>query len=165
MNPELDKALVRDFPLLFAAPSRGRGPWKSGDKERFFGFECGDGWEPLIRRLAEKIEPALREIPSHVREDRAIWCFWAKEKYGGLRFTLCGNPDEPLYSQINAWIAQAEAESYRTCEACGAEGHCSSLRANRHYWIQTLCEAHHQEREALNTGTKLHPKDVKETPS
>lgn len=50
MNTELDEALCRDFPEIF--------------KNRYadirttamcWGFECGDGWEPLIRMTCNRI--------------------------------------------------------------------------------------------------------------
>jgi hypothetical protein len=104
MKQELDDKLCRDFPNLY--------------KERnlpmqqtcmYWGFECGDGWEPLIRRLSEKLEP-LGVVATQV-----------KEKYGTLRFYF----DAPSSETMDAaylHIRQAEVESAVTCEACGEAG-------------------------------------------
>ncbi len=51
MNEELDKQLMRDFPTFFS--QRGQPMWKTC---MCWGFACGDGWEPLIRMVAEKVE-------------------------------------------------------------------------------------------------------------
>jgi hypothetical protein len=157
VKPELDQALVRDFPLLFAGPSRARTKAMPKDALRPFGFECGDGWEPVIRRLAEKLEPILRALPPEIREKEGIRCFWAKEKYGGLRFDLCGYPQEPLLrAQVIELIEAAQKESYHTCEACGAPGIPSTrFTSDPHYWVQTLCEEHHRARFEAGTGRKL----------
>lgn len=166
MKPELDAALVRDFPLLYAEPSRGRvRRTPKREAARPFGFECGDGWEPLIRRLSEKLEALLRQVPAEIRLRDSLRCFWAKEKFGGLRFDLVGYPeDENLRKTIGELIGEAVRESYRTCEACGKPGSVSSNRpktSDRHFWIQTLCEEHHRMREAADTGYKV--QDSKET--
>lgn len=118
MTPALVAALVRDFPTLFALAL--------DPNERMAAFgtcECGDGWEPIIRRACEKL---ANNCP-----DLRFDCI--KEKFGGLRlYTLGGAPEE-------AWdiIAAAEQESYTTCERCGKPG---DMRDGG--WIQTLCDAH-----------------------
>ena len=55
MREELDKALCKDFPLCF---SDRNGDMK--DTAMCWGFECLDGWEPSIRKTAEKLEPLLK---------------------------------------------------------------------------------------------------------
>lgn len=68
MRQDLDEALVKDFPNLY--------------RQRFqdmrttcmmWGFECGDGWEPLIRILSEKLEKLICEIPD-IEEYETIDC-------------------------------------------------------------------------------------------
>jgi len=160
MKPELDEALVRDFPGLYA-----RRGTDMRETAMCWGFECGDGWEPLIRRLSEKLEP-IGAVASQV-----------KEKYGGLRFYIEGI-DQPTpfllrlrrigchllrrrwcgslwcwdwwkpwtlwricdYPEAWDWIALAEVESTKTCETCGAEG---KLRTEG--WYTTLCQTHFDE--------------------
>ena len=85
----------------------------------YFGFDCADGWEPLIRRLSEKLEPMDVEAMQ------------VKEKFGGLRFYLTGGAPEEAHEAIQA----AEDESFRTCEECGKRG---KMRDQRD-WIRTLC--------------------------
>ena len=58
MTPELDKKLVEDFPILYQQ--------RHSDMSKTamcWGFEYGDGWEPLIRKLSEKIETYNKENP------------------------------------------------------------------------------------------------------
>jgi hypothetical protein len=62
----------------------------------------------------------------------------AKEKFGGLRFYLLNEPPE-----LHAIIQQAENQSYKTCEQCGAPG-----KARNGGWIKVLCDEHAQGREA-----------------
>ena len=181
MRKDLDEALCRDFPLLF------------GDRKRpmdqtamCWGFQCGDGWEPLIRRLSEKLEPTIAVLPlqcywcsgpasAHATGNlfkRALWTlvyfvkvafFWleyktvrrnkwphyagcrkrepvgacrattVKEKFGGLRVYLTSSTDE-----MEAAIDEAEAESFKTCEECGAPG---VLRSDGG-WLMTACDSH-----------------------
>ena len=141
MKKELDEALVRDFPKLY--------------KDRFrsmretcmcWGFDVGDGWEPIIRRLSEKLEQLIAVIPEpkmmpagtskfgdypeHPEYElpRAVQ---VKEKFGGLRFYMSSESDE-MYEAIK----EAEAEAWKTCEVCGSPG-----KPRGGGWIRTLCDA------------------------
>lgn len=117
MKQEYDEALCRKYPKLFKL--RHCDP---GEAPMCFGFECGDGWFPLIDRLAAKIT-ALDEK----REPTVA--VQVKQKFGGLRFYIdCG------YDDVQAVIDEAEKESYKTCEACGKPGEPNSTG-----WIMTLC--------------------------
>ncbi len=107
MREDLDEGLCRDFPLLY--------------RDLCWGFP-GDGWEPIIRRLSEKLEAAIVALP----ECRAAQ---VKEKFGILRFYMTSSTDE-----MEQWIREAERESARTCEDCGAPG----VRTGKG-WIRTLC--------------------------
>ena len=112
MRRELDEALVRDFPRLYRD--------RHGDVRQSampFGFECGNGWEPLIRRLSARLGPDV--VATQV-----------KEKWGGLRFYVDGATDAD-----HAAIDAAERESYVTCEECGEAG-----RERNDGWIKTLCD-------------------------
>ncbi len=129
MSPELDEALVRDFPHLY----RDR-HGDTRDTRMCDGFAAGDGWEPLIRRLAEKLEPIARES-----DLRAVQ---VKEKFGELRFYVRSADgarvlpvaiSETVRTAINA----AEEESRRTCEHCGAAGSYRNFKG----WLMVLCEA------------------------
>lgn len=122
MNQTLQQALCRDFPVL----CQGYG----GDPRQTcmaFGFECGDGWEPLIRRCLEKIE-ALRTLEPDAHQ---FALSQVKEKYGTLRIYLgCGTD-----AMFDAAV-EAERASEQTCEGCGTT---QDVTTNDRGWISTLC--------------------------
>lgn len=124
MKKELDEALCRDFPLTFADR-------RASMRETCmcWGFCCGDGWEPIIRKCAEKIEAEIAKLPEDMRQQ--VKAEQVKEKFGGLRFYMTSESDA-----ISAAIKEAESASYRTCELCGAPG-----KRRGGGWIQTLCDA------------------------
>jgi len=126
MSPDLDRKLCEDFPNLYR--DRNAGP---GESLMCFGFP-GDGWEPLIRRLSEKIEAIIVALPEDRR--RHYRASQVKEKFGTLRFSMAATTAE-----IEAAIDEAEAGSAETCETCGAPG---SERETAGGWIHTACEAH-----------------------
>ncbi len=114
MKQELDDALCRDFPLTF------RDRHERMDRTAMcWGFQCGDGWEPIIRRASAKIEAVLQALPEKMQSRMKMTT--VKEKFGTLRmyFTYT-HPD------INAIIEDAETESETTCERCGAPGELST---------------------------------------
>ena len=119
MTPDLDDALCRDFPSLYR--ERKLSPLKSCMGR---GFTMNDGWEPIVRRLSERLEPLVVGTP--------ICCAQAKEKMGGLSFYLAG-PEAP--AAVWRAIRQAGREASKMCEDCGAPGR---IRPRRN-WIQTLC--------------------------
>lgn len=122
MKKELDKKLCQDFPLLYR--DRGASPQQTN---MCWGFP-GDGWHPLIRRLSEKLELAISQIPESARHHyRASQ---VKEKLGVLCFYMSASTDE-----MDTWIQEAESESERICERCGSPG---QLRGTS--WLATLCD-------------------------
>jgi hypothetical protein len=128
MKKELDDALCRDFPLTF------RDRHASMQVTCMcWGFDVEDGWEPLIRRAAEKIEAAILKLPEADREH--VCASQVKEKFGTLRLYFTSENEE-----ISAAIKEAEEASEVTCEDCGAAG---SLRKGG--WLRTLCDACHAE--------------------
>jgi hypothetical protein len=110
MKAELDAALVRDFPLLYS--DRNAKPTATC---MCWGFECGDGWEPLLRDLSAKLEAAIALLPAD--EQPQYKAMQVKEKFGTLRFYLTMGTDE-MYDLIEV----AEGVSGRTCEGCGQPG-------------------------------------------
>lgn len=119
MHPELDAALVRDFPHLYRD--------RHGDtrETRMCDGFPGDGWEPIIRRLSEKLEPYCAATGARASQ--------VKEKMSALRVYMASSAC-PLPDEIRAAIGTAVRESGRTCEGCGAAGMPRRLR-----WIRTLC--------------------------
>ena len=129
MRQELDEALVRDFPNLYAD--------RHNKKEPFcWGFECGDGWEPLIRALSQEVETIIVAMPE--KERKKFRVKQVKEKFGTLRFYM-----GIAHDGIHAAIEKAEAASAVTCESCGKPG-CSR---NNGGWISVLCDEHQAERQ------------------
>lgn len=127
MTPRLDHQLCIDFPHVFADRSA------TMDKScMHWGFECGDGWEPLIREAAYKLEPLIH---AEITKDPESWkmgfnrAAQIKEKFGTLRFYLTSGTDE-------MWdiVAEAERKSAFICEECGAKG---KLRGKG--WLYTAC--------------------------
>lgn len=128
MKKELDEALCRDFPKLF--------------KDRYadmqttcmcWGFSCSDGWEPLIRECAAKLEAINDKIEN---PDHHIVASQVKEKYGTLRFYTGSYPTE-YGTEIEEAINTAEAKSEVTCEVCGNPG-----KTVGGGWLRTVCDDH-----------------------
>jgi hypothetical protein len=91
-----------------------------------WGFECGDGWFDLIKRLSER----LKEISERTGDD--IQAEQVKEKYGTLRFYINGG-DEEAYKTID----KAERESEHTCELCGNN---AGRLTEQFGWWRVLCQ-------------------------
>lgn len=129
MDMELDKALVRDFPNLY----RDRGKHYN-ESCMYWGFECGDGWEPLIRELSAELEKIILELPPDYREE--VRASQVKEKFGTLRFYMSRHIDS-----MDEHINKAEYKSAITCEMCSRPG---TLRKGS--WYKTLCDGCEEKR-------------------
>lgn len=71
----------------------------------------GRGWLPLLRELSEKA------LVTELRYGQRVIVLQVKEKFGKLRFYYrLASPD------LEAAVAQAEAQSTRCCEDCGEPG-------------------------------------------
>lgn len=142
MNPELDAALVRDFPLLFAARHA-----SMEETAMCWGFECGNGWEPLIRRGAERLEELIEAFDraSEGNDEFLPRASQVKEKYGTLCFYMTTGTDDMYYV-----IKDMEDESEITCETCGSAGRLASTGG----WYKTLCAEHLGERYEFVKGEK-----------
>lgn len=124
MKKELDDALCRDFPEIFRD--------RHGDKMATcmcWGFECKDGWEPLIRDLCEKLQKLAR------MEGCQPIAMQVKEKYGTLRFYVTNSTD--IQKDV---IAYAEIKSANICEVCGEWGELSEGS-----WLRSRCEIHQED--------------------
>ena len=130
MKDELQVALVKDFPHVFYRdPIPGREPWS------MFGFECSDGWEPLLREAATKLEPLFAQGIANDPEGFKFGYYRTsqiKEKYGTLRWYLSGGTEE-----MEAIINKAEIKSHKTCEQCGKKG-----KVRGHGWLYCACFEH-----------------------
>jgi hypothetical protein len=125
MRQELDEKLCKDYPKIFAN--------RNGDMTETamcWGFECGDGWYPLINLLCSEIQ---WHIDKNAKEGTTQFvASQVKEKFGGLRFYGDGG-DKTIHNFI--WFA--ESMSTITCETCGAPG-----KRRGRGWIYTACDAH-----------------------
>jgi hypothetical protein len=126
VKKELDEALMRDFPKTL-----GQRNWDMTETCMCWGFECGDGWEALLRKALTQLEKLNESLPL----ERPIQATQIKEKYGTLRFYLNHYTDE-----ASAIVKVAEAASEVTCETCGEPG---KLRGRG--WCYTACDAHTKE--------------------
>ena len=129
MKPELDKKLVKAFPLLYGDRNA---PMQS--TAMCWGFP-GDGWFNIIWDLSSKLEPLIQKFIDE-NQDTELYpkAAQVKEKYGGLSFYMTCGSDE-----IFDLIEEAEALSYKTCEECGKPG-----EERGGGWIHTLCDYCHE---------------------
>lgn len=92
-----------------------------------FGFECGEGWHPLIVELLDKIQSIVDKNPDY-KDLRVVQI---KEKYATLRVYLNYEPDE-----IWNLIQEYEQKSAETCELCSKKGRERDIG----HWYKTLCD-------------------------
>ena len=143
MRDDLEKRLLEDFPELYS-----RGGY----------FACNDGWEPLLRRLSERItrivQSLLLEAPTPVDKSpvsmgtspktgqdtgpmaKDYYAAVAKGKFGGLWFIMSKSTRE-----MQQVIQDAKEESLGTCELCGRPG---ELRTHT-FWYFVGCDEHSQQ--------------------
>ena len=82
--------------------------------------EVGPGWSGIIERLV----PKLFELGW---DGVVLQC---KEKFGGMRFYT-----GQTTSEMEEFILDAENQSYKICELCGAPG-----VPRKGGWVKTLCD-------------------------
>ncbi|HEY9783995.1 MAG TPA: hypothetical protein V6D17_01245 [Candidatus Obscuribacterales bacterium] len=123
MREELILALAADFPQLFGCDAKAGSSYLRG-------VACGDGWEPLIRRLCGQIEQLISAVPEE--EQQIYKLIEIRERHGGLEFYM-----NDATSDMRELIAIAVAESFKICEFCGANG---QLRQSVRRGSKTLCD-------------------------
>jgi hypothetical protein len=106
MKKELQEALFRDFPNLYRERTDKR------KTNMAYGFCVGDGWEPIIRSLSQKLETMILALPEADRETH--WCMQVKEKFGSLRFYM-----NDQTSEMVSLIQEAEDAAAFVCSTCG----------------------------------------------
>lgn len=128
MSPEKEEQLCNKYPLIFNLQTI-----PPGTPNRWWGFECGDGWFNIIDSLCSCIQSYINQknvtMNSEEKEEFQVTAVQVKEKFGGLRFYIYGG-DENVQSMIRV----AESISNKICEKCGAPGN-----KTRGGWIRTLC--------------------------
>jgi hypothetical protein len=120
MTQALEEKIFQSYPKLF--PNRDNLQVSCMG----FGFECGDGWFPLIDTLCHTIQ---NYVDNNSKPQPIV--VQVKEKLGTLRF-YADNTDRLIDGMI--WLA--EAISARTCEVCGQPG-----KLNTEGWHTVRCEA------------------------
>lgn len=120
MNQKHTEYLYKHFPELFQ--QRNLSPEQTC---MCWGFECGDGWFEILKKLSKKLRDISRKRGIDIRAVQV------KEKWGGLRFYIEGGNEE-----ANKAIDEAEYDSFDTCEQCGEPG----TMTEKHGWYQTLCD-------------------------
>lgn len=125
MHENLEEFLLKEHQMLFQAKEENNYP--------FAGFECGDGWFPLIDELlleiADHIDRKLEwsNQHEHLRDFRIEQ---VKEKFGSLRvYTTASTPE------IKAYLDMASRMSSRICEFCGSPG-----IIRKEAWLSCKCE-------------------------
>jgi len=127
MKKELDEYLCKTYPKMMVNRDK-----NMQETCMCWGFECGDGWFPILNQLMGNIQHHIdwknrtEEVVAQVTLDQV------KEKFGTLRFYYTGGDD-----YISGLVSMAESMSGITCETCGKPG--TSTGGG---WIKTACLEH-----------------------
>lgn len=130
MKQELQDQLYAKYPQIFAQKDL-----PMTQTCMCWGIDTGDGWYQIIDDLCAKIQEHVTKMKKTHRKF-SIEATQVKEKMGGLRFYLNYSDD-----YIDNLVEEATKKSYKTCDVCGADGHCASYRR----WYMTLCKTHSDE--------------------
>jgi len=115
MDQELEDALFRDFPLTYKI-------CKS--------INCGNGWEPAIRKFSSKLEEIIAAMPAE--EQPKYYVRRIKSKRAMLHFHL-----DYENSEISTLIKEAYKQTESACEDCGEPG---KERVNSSGWVTIECD-------------------------
>lgn len=110
MTKEVEERLRREFPEVCEKLNR-------------YGFECGDGWESLVRE-------ALEVLSTH-----GCVALQIKEKFGGLRVYYL-----PHSAEASEKLYEIEDRSVKTCDVCGIGGKI----VGKNYWWRARCAEHEE---------------------
>lgn len=114
MNEEIENKLQAEFPKLLRQMDL-----PASQTCMCWGFEYGDGWYDITRRMLEELQEA----------DPECELLQAKEKWGELRVYVNGNG---LAHEV---VDKYEELSQGVCEHCGSTEEITSEGS----WITTLC--------------------------
>ena len=113
MREDLDKKLVKAFPLLYGdrdAPMQA--------SAMCWGFECADGWFDIIWDLSWKLEPVIQKFIDDNPDMNCSGCGCDKNRHYGWKHT----PGKCLAIHIDAESAEEPPNNYLAC-------HCEKYRA------------------------------------
>jgi hypothetical protein len=120
---------------------------------QYGGIAVGAGWWPIIASLCDNIQSHLKhrnllasQYPDQHKPVPQVVIAQIKEKFGGLRFYYDGG-DDTIYGMVR----MAEAWASHSCEECGNVGKRTSGG-----WVQTLCDFHMMEKEAMSANKENH---------
>lgn len=133
MDVELEEKLKKEFPILYSRS-------ESDDSLfQYFGFECGNGWFEVIKKMSQKLEPLFKK-----QEQDGFYpaITQVKEKFGSLM--VYGNN---LTEEMNHVIYEAAKESQSVCENCGKPG-----TVRKRGYVQVLCDG-------CNSGLSNNPEN------
>lgn len=132
MNQKLDNYLCEAYPRIFVEREKSVRESCMGR-----GFECGNGWFPIINTLCHQIQEHIdwhnkyeKDKSKHIPQFVALQ---VKEKFGGLRIYSSGGDD-----YCRGLVSMAATWSYSTCEICGTGG--KRLVGHTTGWIASMCE-------------------------
>lgn len=93
-----------------------------------FGYECGDGWLPLIEEAKSLVNKYNSEHP----DATPLEFVQVKEKWGELRIYLNYYPNT-IYDKLD----EISNKSHHICEECGSTDNVSIQ--DTHGWFMALC--------------------------
>lgn len=127
MKIELQQQLFDRYPLTLR--TRGNYPLAH------YGIETGDGWLSILDTLLGKFETyAQARAAAGIARSQLPYAAQIKEKMGVLRAYIRMRETVP---ELEAALDAAEAQSYSTCESCGAPG----TGRNDGGWLRVSCDA------------------------
>ena len=127
MKKELDEYLCKVYPKMMVTRNK-----DMQDTCMCWGFECGDGWFPILNQLMGNIQHHIDWKNKKEVVVPQVTLDQVKEKFGTLRFYYTGGDD-----YISGLVSMAESMSGVTCEECGKPGTSTSGG-----WIKTVCVEH-----------------------
>lgn len=170
MNKTLDNYLCESYPRIFIERSKSVQESCMGR-----GFECGNGWFPLIDSLCHNIQehidwnnrycfeddtnklglaPKKKTVKKVKNKRKLIPQFVAlqvKEKFGGLRI-YHGGGDEYCQGAVD----MAASLSYSVCEICGNGG--PRVVGHTEGWIRSICrDCSKRHKRKIKFGKEIKP--------
>jgi hypothetical protein len=133
--------LATEFPHLYALPEgvdKRQYPFHAYATPQ---FQCREGWYDLLHLLSGRLEPLVLVQPAEKR----LLVVQVKQKFGTLRYYV-----RNATVTMKELIAEAEYDSAKICERCGAPG---KTAAGDRSGIETNCSTCFDERQ--NWGKAL----------
>lgn len=107
MKEELDKRLVKTFPLLYSD--------RHGDMQSTcmcWGFSCGDGWFQIIWDLSAKIEPIIRK---YIKENPNLPCSVCGDEKNKHYGSQTKSPGKCLAIHVDPYSEEKPPGNYYAC--------------------------------------------------